>query len=1020
MPPEKMTAGKGFRFDVAFSFAGPHREKVKAIAELIAAKIGKKRVFFDEWYRAEILGGNMRVLLQRIYGEKSLMVVADLSQDYADRPWCQGESEAIDALRMRIDSARDETSRLRVFIVRFGPGEVPGVLENTGWLDGITLSAEEVVGVILERLALLNERMAESAASPLPQPVPSSPSLPSSPSSSFPPILFFHAATNDAFYSRRERELDWLDTCAKDKGIRIATVTGIGGLGKTSLVGHWIDVRKGWQHRAFRGVFFYSFYSDREAEHFFPAFLKFVCKTEKIARIPQDKPLHHLASYSVQRWSYLVVLDGLEVLQHGEEERHYGWIANGALNEFVARAGATGESLLILTSRFPFPEITNEQPHHARANELPLLEATEGADLLARCGLADARENLEAHSTQFGGHPLALRLFAGACMAAPFTDPSEASRTLIHDPSADALPDPDEAGIAADERQRRKQRRQFYKLLTWFQKKLPASKRRLLQIVALFKEPVATNTIVRLAQGLDAMRSDFGNYDAAHIYALLDGLVRQHLLQREDVPGSDTARWAAHPIVREVFRAEALKSGETVAAQFAEIVAGKAEGGRPKSVTELQPVFEAIDVLLAAGDFKAADELFIGRLHNGQVFKWIPAPQEGLRCVRSFLEPASRKRALEEALGRRRLASHLNTMALLGTMLGEMETVERGYEESNLFDHERQAWDQFSVGLRNLSEAQTLRGALREAVDCASEALFYAGVAEAQMPSSVLQSLPPRPTTVPPHDALGEVRSHAYRAHAFSLAGELFRASRDFGAADTIERREHYGNAALYSNRGVYWCRHRLRLGDTAAARSLTMANRAICESNAWNHSIAQCDLLLGELDLEDGELDSAARWISEAVRVFREAGLVQYLPDALIAQARVRQSVEDCEEALRLAARSGLAVMQCDALNLRALLRREVSEFASAAEDAHDALEIAERCGYYWGRHEAFRQLRDAAKASGSRADEKHWDEAEQVIGKRIQPLIKEALEIEHAHDREMKKLYGRNKKTTKKKGKK
>lgn len=1001
---------ENFRFEVAFSFAGPHRNKVRTVAELVSEKLdpgiqdhSKGRVFFDEWFEHEILGSDMDALLQRIYHTKSLMVVADLSEDYQSRRWPRAEERAIRALRLELDTIRDETARLRLINARFGDGDIPDVLPTEGYYDAKHKTPEQAAEFLVKRYSLLRERMGSAAANP--PPLVSPPGAPLLPA---PPIVFFHPATNDALYSRRERELDWLDTCAKDARIRIAIVTGIGGLGKTSLVGHWIDVRKGWQHRAFRGVFFYSFYSDREAEHFFAAFLKFVCETEKVAEIPKDKPPHHLAASAIQKWSYLVVLDGLEVLQQAEDDRHYGWIANGELNEFVARAGATGQSLVVLTSRFPFPEVANEHPHHARAKELPLLEATEGADLLARCGLAEPRENLEAYSIQFGGHPLALRLFAGACMATPFTHPGEASISLLHDHSADALPNSDEPGIAADERQRRKQRRQFYGLLVWFQKKLTASKRRLLQIVALFKEPVPTGTIIALAQGLDAMRPDFGDYDAAHIYALLDALVHEHLLQREDMPGSATARWAAHPIIREVFRAEALKAGDTVAAQFAEIVAGKGEGGRPDSVAELQPILEAIEVLLAAGDFDAANSLYQWRLENGEVFKWIPAPQKGLRCARGFVEPMERRAAVEKALGRGRIAFYLNEVALLGSILGELEEAERGFEEKNEIRHAENSWGNVSNGFLNIADVQTQRGALREATESASEALYYAGVQEARTASSEAHRLPQHPSSIPSHDVSKERNARNRRANVLSLRGELPAASSDFVAADSIERENHPKNAALHGLRGIEWSRHRLRLGERDAPRRLTEANRAICERNRWNATIAQCDLLLGELDLEAGASDCANRRIGDAVHVFREARHVEDLPDALIVQARLRQSVEDCEEALRLVARSGFALKQCHALNLRALLRREAGEPDKAAEDARQALEIAERCGYYWGRHEALRQLRDTARACRSLADEKHWSEAEQELSKRMQLLIKEAIEIEHAHDREMEKLYG------------
>ncbi|MBI5772466.1 MAG: hypothetical protein HZA89_01840 [Verrucomicrobia bacterium] len=157
-----------FRFDVAFSFAGPHRDKVRAIAEIVVARLGDGKVFFDEWFEHEILGDDMDVLLQRFYHEQSLMVVADLSDEYAGRPWCQAEARAIRALRFDIDPARDETGRLRLLNVKFGDGRVPGLFKTTAYLDGIHKTAEECAELILKRHALLGQRMAVKVGSPEP------------------------------------------------------------------------------------------------------------------------------------------------------------------------------------------------------------------------------------------------------------------------------------------------------------------------------------------------------------------------------------------------------------------------------------------------------------------------------------------------------------------------------------------------------------------------------------------------------------------------------------------------------------------------------------------------------------------------------------------------------------------------------------------------------------------------------------------------------------------------------------
>ena len=165
-------------FDVAFSYAGPHRDKVRAIAALVAARLGKDRVFFDEWYEPEILGDDMDVLLQRFYHEQSLLVVAELSEEYAGRPWCQAEARAIRALRFEIDSARDETQRLRLLNVRLGAGSVPGVCKTTGYLDGINKTVEECVDLILRRLALLRARLAQGQSGISAEQPSSSPSHP--------------------------------------------------------------------------------------------------------------------------------------------------------------------------------------------------------------------------------------------------------------------------------------------------------------------------------------------------------------------------------------------------------------------------------------------------------------------------------------------------------------------------------------------------------------------------------------------------------------------------------------------------------------------------------------------------------------------------------------------------------------------------------------------------------------------------------------------------------------------------
>ena len=65
----------------------------------------------------------------------------------------------------------------------------------------------------------------------------------------------------------------------------------------------------------------------------------------------------------------------------------------------------------------------------------------------------------------------------------------------------------------------------------------------------------------------------------------------------------------------------------------------------------------------------------------------------------------------------------------------------------------------------------------------------------------------------------------------------------------------------------------------------------------------------------------------------------------------------------------------------------------------------------YYWGSHEAVRQLRDIAKAHNRTADFREWDAAEIALTEKMRPEFEEALRINREHDQEMEQRYSDNK---------
>lgn len=65
-----------YRFEVALSFAGDRRPLVRAVAEQLRSELGEGRVFFDEWFEAELAGHDAQNVLQKIYQESTRLVVS--------------------------------------------------------------------------------------------------------------------------------------------------------------------------------------------------------------------------------------------------------------------------------------------------------------------------------------------------------------------------------------------------------------------------------------------------------------------------------------------------------------------------------------------------------------------------------------------------------------------------------------------------------------------------------------------------------------------------------------------------------------------------------------------------------------------------------------------------------------------------------------------------------------------------------------------------------------------------------
>lgn len=744
---------------------------------------------------------------------------------------------------------------------------------------------------------------------------------------------WFHEPTNDAKFVGREDEITRLDRWVRDDAVRAIGISAVGGTGKTALVGHWLKTTSGWRSRSFVGLFAWSFYQDRDPAHFLRELLVWAHETLGTLKPGEKTSLLDEVIAVSRKHPFVIVLDGLEVLQEGPENTRHGAFLDPGLLEFLAAfCGRRHYSLVVLTSRFVFADLTRFLGTSFHQYELQGLHPEFGAALLDELGVGGPKSEREEISESLDGHPLGLRVFAGAL---PAEDREQPHRFLAYA----FRPDEVSEGVLLNDKLRR--------LLTFYEKKLPRLQVRLLSIVALFRTPVADETIVRLARGLYGEQKDELPPDDAELNAELRRLHVTGILTHEHIEGGHGS--ACHPILRDHFRAALLGTGVQTARRAADLLKGAPADARAQSTAEIEPVLLAMGLLLDAGEFEAADELYRERLEHGYVFSFLPAPTEGLACVLGFVRDEERQQQCELILGRGRLAIYLNEAGRYAMDVGQFDPALYYYTESRAIVTEMAEIPpkNLCIVLQNEAELLVVLGKLAEAQRSANEALDNA---------------------IKEKDEIEIRDSHGYRGWTAVLSGHVQLAAVDFALGDVMDNISKLAQLTdagkLYGIRGIQRAELLLRTGHSVLANRRIQADLRICESYGWNSDRARCHFMLGWSALVEARLEDAEAELCRAEVIMQRGYLIYWLARLHVIVGEVALARKDAEvalhraaEALTLAAPRGMMLVHADALVLRGralMLGNRPEDIARALDDAEESLHLALECGYAWAERDA------------------------------------------------------------------
>jgi tetratricopeptide (TPR) repeat protein len=381
------------RFRIAFSFAGEKREFVARVAALLAARFTEAAILYDKFLEAEFARNDLSIYLPNLYNREADLVVVVVCPHYDVKEWTGLEWLAIhDLLQQR--------RREEVMLCRFEHAHVDGLFRGAGFIELDHKTSEQVVTLILERLALNEGRPKDHyTEAPTAGQSRSGPNIP-------------HNLPRLPFFFGREPELKKIaSVLAPDARGWGALIDGPGGIGKTALAIRAAELVPGGR---FRRIIFLSS-KEREltadgqralGQFVLPSYLEMLnalarqLEQPDLTKSPEagrsDAILGALRDAEV-----LLLLDNLETLPEGDRDELFAFLnrlPRGCSAIVTSRRRADASAVAIRLDRLDWPAARDLIQELALDNDR--LRATGETD---RRGLYD----------ETGGNPLLIRWVTG-------------------------------------------------------------------------------------------------------------------------------------------------------------------------------------------------------------------------------------------------------------------------------------------------------------------------------------------------------------------------------------------------------------------------------------------------------------------------------------------------------------------------------------------------------------------------------------------------------------------------------
>jgi tetratricopeptide (TPR) repeat protein len=759
----------------------------------------------------------------------------------------------------------------------------------------------------------------------------------------------------------RETELTRLDSAWEDPGLHVLTFVAFGGTGKSALLSHWLDRMSNAGWRGARRVLDWSFYSQgseervTSADRFLDHALAWFGDPDPKAGAPRDRGLR-LAEL-VRQEKTLLVLDGVEPLQHPPTHPLAGQLKDPGLAALLKSLAGANPGLCVVTTREHITDLDGFT-RTAPQDDLETLSPEAGAELLKQLGVMGKDSERLAASREFGNHALTLSLLGGYLSRACGGDIRRRKEV-------------DLAGAA--ERKGGHALRVIGTYARWLGEgpELAA-----LRLLGLFDRPAQPKAIaaLRAKPGIPGLTEPLIDLGEESWQLALSSLREHGLLLPADPHQPGTLD--AHPLVRVFFQKdlethhpEAWKAGNLRLYEHLQ----KEAPDLPGTLEGMEPLFTAVIHGCRAGrQQEAMDEIYWRRIQRGNEafnIKKLGAIGSDLSALSGFFDrpwdqPSVSLTAKDQSLV---LAIAAFCLRALGRLAEAVDPMQLGLEA----DVVQEDWKNAAISASNLSELTLTLGEVARAVSFGMQSVDLADRSG---------------------DTFLRMVTRTTLADALHQSGRWEESAEAFREAETLQAEWQPEYPRLYALQGYQYCDLLLSRGEPEsgsvlgglaaspeAARRLREACREVREraeqTLEWAAQVINVSLLdialihlsLGRAYLglalaspAEASFPKVAAHLDQAVEGLRRSGNEDDLPRGLLSRSALRRlrgdlhgAEADLSEALEIAERGSMRLHECDAHLEWARLCRQRGDRVGQQEHVARARRLVEETGYLRRRRE-------------------------------------------------------------------